>query len=608
MRRLFLWACAPLFVLLLACDDQGDIQDNGAAQISKEDVRLAAFFESSFSDELDLSPEWQTELGIYENNDKWDEVTPEAERAAYELAVRDLGALGDFDIGALSPTSQVSYKVFEYRARQRIEKYKWRNYQYASTQFGGVHTGIPSFLINNHTISNLKNAQDYVTRLEGAGVRMDQSIEKIRSRAEKGFVPPAFAFPQMIEAAGNVVAGYPFDAEAPDAPIYADLKTKLEQAEIGAPDREELLAAARAALTDIVKPAYQRFIDLMTDLGAATRDNNGVWSLDETGAYYQYLLNYYTNTDMSADQIHDLGLKEVARIHGEMETIKSRVGFEGTLQQFFEFMRSDDQFYYPNTDDGRAAYLEEARAIIERMDARLDDIFAVKPKAELVVRRVEPFRERAGGKAFYMSAAPDGSRPGVYYANLMDMTQMPKYQMEALAFHEGIPGHHMQIAIANELEEMPRFRRYTGYTAYIEGWGLYSEYLPKEMGFYEDPYSDFGRLAMELWRACRLVVDTGLHHKRWSKEQAIAYLFDNTPNPEDDVVKAIERYLVFPGQATAYKIGMLKILELREQARQSLGEDFDIREFHDVILRSGSVPLPLLEELVGAYIAKRQSS
>ncbi len=608
MRRYFVLAWLPFFVLLFACENQNKSQNDDAVQITEEDARLAAFFETSFADELSLSPEWQTELGLYDNNDKWDEVTPEAERIEYELAVRDLKNLADFNTEALSPPYQVSYKIFEYRANQRIKKYEWRDYGYAATQFGGVHTGIPSFLINNHTIGTLKNAQDYVARLEGAGRRMDQSGERMRFRAEKGFVPPAFVFPQMIEAAGNVISGYPFDSEAPDTPIYADLKSKLAEAEIGEQDKEEILAAARDALTDIVKPAYQRFIGFMTELSATTSDNHGVWSLDETGGYYQSLLEYYTTTDLNADQIHDLGLREVARIHGEMETIKTQVGFEGSLQEFFGFMRNDAQFYYPNTDEGRAAYLEEAAAIVERMDARLDDIFAVKPKAGLVVRRVEPFRERAGGKAFYMRSAPDGSRPGVFYANLMDMTQMPKYQMEALVYHEGIPGHHMQIAIANELEDMPRFRRYTGYTAYIEGWGLYTEYLPKEMGFYQDPYSDFGRLAMELWRACRLVVDTGLHHKRWTKEEATAYLFKNTPNPEDDVVKAIERYLVFPGQATAYKIGMLKILELRDQAQQNLGDAFDIREFHDVILRSGSVPLPLLEDLVNGYIAERQQA
>jgi uncharacterized protein (DUF885 family) len=296
-------------------------------------------------------------------------------------------------------------------------------------------------------------------------------------------------------------------------------------------------------------------------------------------------------------------LREVDRIHAEMRDIMTAVEFDGDLQEFFSFMRTDPQFYYPTTEAGKARYLSEATDLINVMKGRLDEVFLRQPQAELEVRAVEAFREQSAGKAFYSAPASDGSRPGYYYANLFDMNQMPIYQMEALAYHEGIPGHHMQIAIAQELEGVPQFRKYGRFTAYSEGWGLYSEFLPKEMGFYSDPYSDFGRLAMELWRAGRLVVDTGLHHKRWSREEAIDYLKDNTPNPEGDITKAIERYIVMPGQATAYMIGKIKIVELRERAKEELGDAFDIREFHDVIIASGPVPLNIMEERVDAYIA-----
>jgi len=272
------------------------------------------------------------------------------------------------------------------------------------------------------------------------------------------------------------------------------------------------------------------------------------------------------------------------------------------LQKFFTFMRSDKQFKLPNTDAGRAVYLKNAVTAIDTMKASLDSMFIVKPKAELKVKRVEPFREKSAGRAFYQSPSLDGSRPGTYYVNLEDMNQMAVYELEALAYHEGIPGHHMQRAIAQELEGIPTFRKIGGYTAYTEGWGLYSEMLPKEYGFYTDPYSDFGRLSMELWRACRLVVDTGIHAKKWSRETAIDYLREATPSPELDVVKAIERYIVMPGQATAYKIGMLKILELRAKAKTALGKKFDIRNFHDVILKNGALPLSVLEEQVDGYI------
>ncbi|OZB11939.1 MAG: hypothetical protein B7X53_18510, partial [Hyphomonas sp. 34-62-18] len=309
-----------------------------------------------------------------------------------------------------------------------------------------------------------------------------------------------------------------------------------------------------------------------------------------------------------AEQIHQIGLDEVARIQGEMAAIMQQVGFEGDLQDFFQFMRTDPRFYKPETPEGREEYLAEARAAIARMEADLPNLFNTFPKAGLIVQAVEPFREKSAGKAFYNRPAPDGSRPGIYYANLYRMADMPTYQLEALAFHEGIPGHHMQIAIAQELEGIPSFRKYGGYTAYSEGWGLYTELLPKELGYYADPYSDFGRLAMEIWRAARLVVDTGLHSKQWTREQAVQYLLENTPNPEGDARKAIDRYIVMPGQATAYKIGMIKIVELRERAKTELGEAFDIRDFHDVVLKNGAVPLAILEENVDAWIAETKAS
>ena len=290
----------------------------------------------------------------------------------------------------------------------------------------------------------------------------------------------------------------------------------------------------------------------------------------------------------------------------KMRVIKDKVNFDGDLPAFMAFMRSDKQFYYPSTDEGKAQYLSEAVALIDDMKGRLDQLFLTKPKAELIVKAVESFREKSAGKAFYQSPAPDGSRPGTYYANLYDMEAMPSYQMAALAYHEGIPGHHMQLAIKQELTGIPMFRKFGGYTAHTEGWGLYSEYIPKEIGLYQDPYSDFGRLAMELWRACRLVVDTGIHTQKWTREQGIEYYVNNTPNAKSDAVKMVERHIVMPSQATAYKIGMLKILELREKSKVALADKFDIREYHDVILKNGPVPLNVLEDFVDSYIASKK--
>jgi len=316
------------------------------------------------------------------------------------------------------------------------------------------------------------------------------------------------------------------------------------------------------------------------------------------------LLANYTTTDLTADEIHNIGLSEVERIHGEMRAIMAKVGFEGSLQEFFQYTRNDDRFFYTT----RKEYLADANAVLRKMEAKLPEYFGRLPKAPMVIKPVEAFREKSAGKAFYQSPAPDGSRPGTYYVNLYNLRDMSKNELEALAYHEGSPGHHLQRALQTEMSELPSFRRFGGVTAYTEGWGLYSEELPKEMGFYTDPYSDFGRLGMELWRACRLVVDTGIHHKRWSRERAIQYLTDNTPNPDGDIRKAIERYIVYPGQATAYTIGKLRIMELRENARAELGEAFDIRGFHDTVLESGPVPLSVLEEQVIAWVAEVQAS
>ena len=437
---------------------------------------------------------------------------------------------------------------------------------------------------------------------------MDQSIANSRRSADLGVLTPHWTYQPMIQTARNIVTGAPFDDSAEDSPLLADFRSKVEALDIGQAEKDLLIAEAETALTDVVAPAYARVIALFEEQEAVASDDDGVWKHPDGGEFYNYLLNGYTTMDLSAEEIHQLGLSEVERIHGEMQAIMDQVGFEGSLQDFFEFMRTDEQFYYPNTDAGRDAYLADATAVIDTMRETLPRMFDTFPEAELVVRRVEPFREASAGKAFYQRPAPNGSRPGVYYANLRDMADMPSYQMEALAYHEGIPGHHMQLAIMQELDDVPAFRRFGGYTAYTEGWGLYSEYLPKEFGFYSDPYSDFGRLAMELWRACRLVVDTGLHYHHWTREEAVQYLLDNTPNPEGDSRNAIDRYIVYPGQATAYKIGMLEILRLRGVAENALGDAYDIRDFHDVILTQGAMPLSVLEERVNAWIADTEAS
>ncbi|GAB4576499.1 MAG: DUF885 domain-containing protein [Rhodothalassiaceae bacterium] len=590
---------------LLAACDSGPRQDAGKEQAAEtESERLYAFFERAFEEDLARSPMRQSYLGIKTDYDKWDDISDARAQEDLEIAKARLAELRTFDFDALDASARLSWRLFETLTAREIDNYRWRHHNYPVNQMFGWQQQIPSFLINIHRVTSKSDAEAYISRLSRVGALVDQVIEQMRLREDMGVMPPAFVYPLIIGATRNVITGAPFDESGRDSALFEDFRKKVEALDLPDDEKSALISDAANALTGTLAPAFTRLLAEMERQQAKATTEDGVWKLPDGTEYYEHQLRTYTTTDLSAEDIHQIGLENVARIHDEMRAIMERVGFEGDLQDFFAFMRSDPRFYYPETEEGRARYLAEATALIETMKSRLPEVFGIFPKADLVVKRVEPFRERSAGKAFYQQPALDGSRPGTYYANLYRMADMPTYQMEALAYHEGIPGHHMQIAIAQELEGVPMFQRQARFTAYTEGWGLYSELLPKEMGgFYEDPYSDFGRLAMELWRACRLVVDTGIHAKKWTREQAIDYLRANTPNPEGDLAKAIERYIVMPGQATAYLIGKQKILELREQAREALGEAFDIRAYHDEVLKDGPVPLDILEEKIEAFIA-----
>ena len=580
-----------------------------AEKIAAESARLNAFFETKFEESLTRSPMAQTFRGIKTDYDKWDDAS-EANAVKEMNIQRETVAemKREFDTANLDAQAALSYRLAIYQLEQAERAFAYRGNQLLFNQMRGQHSGIPAFLINQHRITDVDDAKAYIARLNGIPEYLGTFEARAKQAAQSGVLAPRFVYDYVLESSGNVVSGYPFEGAGPDSPspLYKDFANKVAALNLPKDEADALLFDARAALIDSVMPAYVSLIGTMSEHRASAGTDDGVWRLPEGEAYYAARLQNMTTTDMTASEIHDLGLSEMARIHTEMEAIKSKVGFEGSLQEFFDYMRTAPEFYKPETDTGKAAYLTEATAMIDTMRGRLPEMFNTFPKASLVVKAVEPFREKGAGKAFYQRPAADGSRPGTYYANLYLMSAMPTYQMEALAYHEGIPGHHMQIAIAQELEGIPEFRKNGSVTAYTEGWGLYSEFLPKELGFYEDPYSDFGRLAMELWRAARLVVDTGLHDKKWTREEATQYLMDNTPNPESDCIKAIDRYIVMPGQATAYKIGMLKILELRERAKAAIGDKFTLGEYHDVVLRDGPVPLAILEEKVGAWIAEKR--
>lgn len=573
------------------------------AKLSESD-RANAFFEAVFDEAVDRDPEWQTALGIRKDYHKWTERTDARSQAEIEITKQKLAELKEsIEYERLDERTKISYRMWVDLAEDEIRNFKYRKYNYPVNQMFGRHTGIPSLLINQHLVTDESDALAYLSRIKGVGVVLEQLLQGLREREEIGIVPPKFVFPRAIESCRNIISGAPFDESSEDSALLEDFRNKVDGLEIDSARKKDLIDQAERALSTVLKPGYEKVIAFLESQEARSTEEAGVWKFKGGEAFYNEALRLTTTTNLTADEIHTIGLAEVERIHDAMREIMQTVDFEGSLQEFFEFMRTDDKFYYPDTEEGKQAYLERAVEVVDDMKGRLDTLFITKPKAEIFVKRVEAFREKSAGKAFYESPAPDGSRPGIYYANLYDMKTMPKYQLEALAYHEGIPGHHMQLAMQQEFESLPSFRKFGGYTAYIEGWGLYCEAIPKELGLYEDPYSDFGRLAMELWRACRLVVDTGIHAKQWTREEGIAYYKANTPDAERDCVRMVERHIVMASQATAYKIGMLKLLELRAKAKLAMGDSFDIREFHEVVLSNGAVPLSVLEELIDEYIA-----
>lgn len=600
-------ALAAVF-LVSSCTGSSEKTPSKAEIVETQSQALNDWFEARFQDELARSPMNQTYLGKSTNQDKLDDVS--------QLAIDENAALQkswlvemrkDFDIDRLDPQTALSYRLYEFAIEDSLATHKFGQNEYIFQHMNGPHTQLPAFIINYQSVKTVEDAQNYISRLKAFKTYMAQKAERAETQFAAGVMLPKFVYAKISDASRNVITGAPF-SDGPDSPLYTDIKTKFGKLDIVDDEKTALIDEASAALLNSVQPAYLNLLDMFSRHGAAANEDDGAWKLPSADTYYASRLRHYTTTDMTADEIHAIGLKEVARIQDEMRAIMRDVNFDGTLKEFFDFLRTDPQFTYPNNDKGRTQYIEEATAIIGDMKNQLNGLFITKPKADMTVKRVEPFREDTAFGAFYDQPAIDGSRPGTYYINLKDLKEQPTYLMQALAYHEGIPGHHMQIAIGMELEGLPKFRTLGGHTSYIEGWALYSESVPKELGLYTDPYKDFGRLSMEIFRAARLVVDTGIHTKKWTREQAVQYYLDNIPNPEGDVRAEIDRYIVWPGQATAYKIGMLKIQDLRKNAEDKLGDAFDIREFHDVVLANGSVPLKILEELVDNWIDSKDKN
>lgn len=578
---------------------------------AKKPFFFRAFLDRSVVKMAFESPETLTSLGFLESvgitghNAELDDDSPEAMDKTF-AQVRDLReTLLSYSDADLDENQRISKDIALYLADFALVSEPYRYHNYPLNQLFGVQNGYPSFMQAQHQVHSVGDAENYLSRLQKVKLKFAQTLEGLKIREAKGIIPPKFVIERVLTEMNDFVA-----TPIQDNILYSSFKTKLADTDISADEQARLLAAAEADIKGYVHPAYQLFIDYFTQLQAKAGTDDGYWALPNGDLAYEQLLKFFTTTNYTADEIHAKGLAEVDRIQSEIMTILAAEGYD--VSQGFsvaiEALAADPKFYYEDSDAGRAQILVDYQHILDEVNAGLGEAFRIRPEAGMEVVRIPEFKEKTAPGAYYQQPAIDGSRPGRFYANLYDIKATPKYGMRTLAYHEGIPGHHFQIAVAMELEGMPLIRKMAPFTAYIEGWALYSERLAWELGFQKDPFDNIGRLQAELFRAVRLVVDTGIHHSRWTREQAIDYMKKNTGMSDRDVTAEIERYIVMPGQATAYKVGMMKILELREKAKSALGNKFDLRDFHDVVLKNGAVPLDILETLVDRYIADKNNA
>jgi uncharacterized protein (DUF885 family) len=569
---------------------------------------LNLFYEKVFAQVLFDEPELLSSLGLVErfgitgHNAKLGDASPAHQQRFFDRAKKDLEDLHAYPREKQNASQQLSTQILDWFLTREVEgeKYQWHNYP--MNQLFGVQNEFPSFMANTHRLLAPRDCEYYRQRLNAVTTKFDQLLESLNLREQKGVLPPRFVVEKVLVEMNNFVA-----QPAPENILATSFKTRVAKID-GMTDeqRSAFQKKIETAITDRVYPAYHKLIDYFNALLPRTTTDDGVWKLPDGDAFYAYALRRSTTTTLKSDEVHDLGVREVARIEGEMRALLDANGYAGRpIGEAMDALGKDPKFHFSNDDKGRADALAEYKRLIDDAIERSRLLFATVPTAKIEVQRVPVFKEATSASAYYNGASMDRTRPGIFYANLRDMNEIPKWGMRTLAYHEGVPGHHWQIATAQELKGLPQFRKLIPFTAYQEGWALYTEWLAKEAGWYEgDPFGDLGRLQAELFRGVRLVVDTGIHSKRWPREQAIAYMREKTGMGEKEVTAEIERYIVNPGQACAYKVGMLKIQELRKRAQSELGTKFDQREFHDVVLRNAAVPLEILEEQVNAYIQK----
>lgn len=564
------------------------------------------FYERTFVKYALKSPETITQLGIpvlYDwTKDKLDDISDASQWKEFEQSKKDYAALLSYNFEKQSPDNQLNTKILRAYMKSGIDGEAFFYHGYPVNQFFGIQSGLPTLLTTNHKLKSKSDIKAYISRLEGFEPKFDQVLEGLKIREQKGIIPPKFVIERVLdEMKGFIGKGVENNV------LFTNFRDKIAGIEgLSAEEKSDYTQQVAQTIQTTVFKAYQNLIDYHEMLNAKATTDDGVWKLPDGDAYYRYLLNVYTTTDLSPEDVYQTGLNEVDRISKEMWTILKNEGYTDTtttLGAIIQGLNKEERFLFPENDSGRTMVLAEYQHILDEANKGLNPAFDIRPKASLTVERVPEFAETGAAKGQCLPPKMDGSKGGVFMTNLRKVSEHPKYGMKTLAYHEGIPGHHFQLGIQMELKGLPVFRTVIPFTAYVEGWALYAEQLAYELGYYKnDPFGNLGRLQEEMFRACRLVVDAGIHYKKWTRDEAIKYMVDHTGLSESEMVTEVERYIVLPGQACAYKIGMIKILELREITKQALGDKFDLREFHRVILANGAVPLDVLAEIVQDYI------
>lgn len=601
IKSIFKWIGIILLTILLV----------GGSFISHEwyaekPFMLRAFLDRNLVKMAFDSPEMLTSLGFLESigikghNAELDDDSPEKAVQLFAELKQIHKTLKTYKDEDLDEDQQLSKEIAIYLMELATEFEPYRYHNYPVNQMFGVQNGYPSFMDAQHRVETVTDAENYISRLSKVKTKFQQNLQGLKIREQQGIIPPSFVIERVLKEMTDFV-NQPVEENI----LYSSLKTKMEKTEaISTAEQAQLLKLAAVEIKKTVQPAYQLFISYFSAQADRATTDDGFWHLPAGDEAYNLALRFFTTTDYSAEQIHSIGLAEVDRIQQEIVLILQTEGFD--ISQGFttaiEKLKADPKFYYPDTDEGREQILMDYQSILDQVNTGLDEAFNVRPKAAMKVRRIPEFKEATAPGAYYEQPSLDGTRPGMFFANLYDIKATPRYGMRTLAYHEGIPGHHFQVAISMELEGLPLFRKMSPFVAYTEGWALYAERLAWELGFQDNPFDNIGRLQAELFRAVRLVVDTGIHHSRWTREEAIEYMLKNTGIAESDVVSEIERYIVLPAQATSYKVGMMKILELREKAKTVLGDKFNLSDFHDAVLKNGAVPLSILERLIDRYI------